>query len=106
MEKIRWGIIGPGNIANNFADGLKESNKGNELTKQTYSLLESNFNNFIGNIEPRYILNGEIDILICDGFTGNIVLKLTEGFFDNIFNFIIHDSAIFSLRYKFDYIFI
>ena len=63
----------------------KESNKGNELTKQTYNLLDSTFKNFIGNIEPRYILNENVDILICDGFTGNIVLKLTEGIFNNVF---------------------
>jgi len=62
----------------------KEPNKGNELTKQTYQLLKSKFKNFIGNIEPRYILNEDLDILICDGFTGNIVLKLTEGIFNNI----------------------
>ena len=92
----------------------KEPNKGNELTKQAYELLKSNFTNFIGNIEPRYILDEDIDILICDGFTGNIVLKLTEGIFDNIFKFINttskikkisiqKNSLINNLENKFDY---
>ena len=92
----------------------KEANKGNDLTKQTYKLLEDNFESFIGNIEPRYILNEDIDILICDGFTGNIVLKLTEGIFDNIFKFISQNpnkeniniqkgSLVDNLENKFDY---
>ena len=92
----------------------KEPNKGNELTKQTHELLKSNFSNFIGNIEPRYILDEDVDILICDGFTGNIVLKLTEGIFDNIFKFINttsktnkisvqKNSLINNLENKFDY---
>jgi len=58
--------------------GLEE-NKGNELTKATYPLLKEHISNFIGNIESRYIMDGKADIIICDGFTGNIVLKLTEG---------------------------
>ena len=74
----------------------KEPNKGNELTKQAYQLLKSNFENFIGNIEPRYILNEDFDILICDGFTGNIVLKLTEGIFSNILDQL-------DIKTKFDY---
>ena len=56
-----------------------EPKKGNELTKITYDLLKNNLDNFIGNIESRYIFQGKADIIICDGFTGNIVLKLIEG---------------------------
>ena len=93
----------------------KESNKGNDLVRQTYPILESKFDNFIGNIEPRNILNENIDILICDGFTGNIVLKLTEGMFNNIFHFIQKNpkynkdnfkkanSLIHDIQKKFDY---
>jgi len=58
--------------------GLEE-NKGNELTINAYPMLKHHISNFIGNIESRYILEGKADIVICDGFTGNIVLKLTEG---------------------------
>ncbi|MBC8310790.1 MAG: phosphate acyltransferase PlsX [Candidatus Marinimicrobia bacterium] len=57
----------------------REENKGNELTTNAYPMLKNHVRNFIGNIESRYILDGEADVVICDGFTGNIVLKLTEG---------------------------
>jgi len=56
-----------------------EENKGNALIKSTYKLLENNFKNFRGNIESRSLLDSKVDIIICDGFTGNIVLKLIEG---------------------------
>tara|TARA_B100000212_G_scaffold143632_1_gene108069 strand:- start:700 stop:1650 length:951 start_codon:yes stop_codon:yes gene_type:complete len=56
-----------------------ESNKGTDLIKSSFNLLSDNLENFIGNIESRYIFDGKADIIICDGFTGNIALKLIEG---------------------------
>lgn len=57
-----------------------EETKGGELQIETYKLLSANKTlNFTGNIEPRYIPRGDADVVICDGFTGNVVLKLTEG---------------------------
>ena len=56
-----------------------EKGKGNELVKESYNLIKDNLKNFIGNIESRYIFDGKADIVVCDGFTGNIVLKLIEG---------------------------
>ncbi|MDP6569928.1 MAG: phosphate acyltransferase PlsX [Candidatus Marinimicrobia bacterium] len=56
-----------------------EKVKGNELTSTAYPLMEEHLNNFIGNLEPRYIMDGKADVVVCDGFTGNIVLKQTEG---------------------------
>lgn len=56
-----------------------EEGKGNKLVRETYELLKDSNLNFIGNIEARDLLKGEADILICDGFIGNIVLKVTEG---------------------------
>lgn len=57
-----------------------EETKGGELQIGTYELLSKNKNlNFTGNIEPRYIPHGDADVVICDGFTGNVILKLTEG---------------------------
>ena len=56
-----------------------ERNKGNKLTTETYPLMEKNIENFIGNIETRDLLNGDADVVICDGFTGNSVLKMLEG---------------------------
>ena len=56
-----------------------ESNKGTDLIKSSFDLLSDNLKNFVGNIESRYIFDGKADIIICDGFTGNITLKLIEG---------------------------
>ena len=56
-----------------------ESNKGTDLIKSSFNLLSNNLENFVGNIESRYIFDGKADIIICDGFTGNITLKLIEG---------------------------
>ena len=60
-----------------------EETKGNELTKETYRLLKEegkNYGiNFVGNVEGREALMGEIDILVTDGFTGNVFLKTIEG---------------------------
>lgn len=57
-----------------------EKEKGNALTKETYEILEKTEGiNFIGNIEPRNIPFGEADVLVCDGFVGNTILKLSEG---------------------------
>lgn len=56
-----------------------EAKKGNSLVKAAYELLEASSLNFIGNVEARDVLESQADILVCDGFTGNIVLKLTEG---------------------------
>jgi glycerol-3-phosphate acyltransferase PlsX len=57
-----------------------EKEKGNQLTKEAYSLIEALDVNFIGNIEARDIPYGEADVIVCDAFTGNIILKYTEGF--------------------------
>ncbi|KIH71062.1 phosphate acyltransferase PlsX [Salinicoccus roseus] len=56
-----------------------EANKGSELTKETYKLLEESGLNFTGNFETREILSGKIDIAVTDGFTGNVILKTIEG---------------------------
>lgn len=56
-----------------------EEGKGNNLVKGTYSLLKEAPINFIGNIEARDIPMGEADVIIADGFVGNVILKLTEG---------------------------
>lgn len=56
-----------------------EAEKGNELTKAAYPLLAAAPVNFVGNCEARDILFGGHDVLVCDGFSGNVVLKYTEG---------------------------
>lgn len=58
----------------------EEESKGNNLTTQTYELLTQQKNiNFIGNLEGRDLFNGRSDVIVCDGFTGNILLKAMEG---------------------------
>lgn len=56
----------------------EEESKGNEVVKEAHKLLKQSKLNFIGNVEGRDILNGKTDVVICDGFIGNIILKFGE----------------------------
>ena len=60
-----------------------EETKGTELQKQTYALLkeahEAGRLNFVGNVEARDVFSGNVDVLVCDGFSGNVLLKCIEG---------------------------
>ena len=57
-----------------------EEGKGNEVTREAYNLLKENKSiNFVGNVESTEVMNGNIDVVVTDGFTGNIVLKTAEG---------------------------
>ncbi len=61
----------------------EEEGKGNIVTQATYPLLkENNHLNFIGNIEGRDFFNDKADVIVCDGFTGNIILKMAESVYD------------------------
>ncbi len=95
-----------------------EEEKGNALVKETYGLLKESKLNFVGNIEARDISLGQADILICDGFVGNVVLKQMEGFGMWIFSLLKEEltknwmrkigamiimPALKSLKGKFDY---
>lgn len=63
-----------------------EENKGSTLTKAAYELLSRSGLNFTGNVEARELPDGACDVIVCDGFTGNVILKLTEGFAMHIWN--------------------
>lgn len=63
-----------------------EEAKGNALTKEAHQLLKQENLNFTGNIEPRYVLSGSADVVVCDGFTGNVVIKLIEGTASTLFS--------------------
>lgn len=65
----------------------EEESKGNELTKEAHELLKQ-MPNFVGNGEGRDIFNGEVDVMVCDGFSGNLVLKATEGAVTAVFDLI------------------
>ena len=62
----------------------EEERKGNELTKETHQLMKK-LPNFIGNAEGRDIFNANVDVLVCDGFSGNVILKSCEGVAGAIF---------------------
>ena len=62
-----------------------EEEKGSEIVKEAYKLCKNGPFNFKGNIEARDIPAGYADVIVCDGFTGNVILKLTEGLADSIF---------------------
>lgn len=60
----------------------EEESKGNELTREAHRLLKASPLNFVGNVEGRDIYGGSADVIVCDGFTGNVVLKTSEGLVD------------------------
>ena len=57
----------------------EEESKGNELTREAFPLLKALPINFIGNVEGRDLYNGKADVIVCDGFVGNVALKVSEG---------------------------
>lgn len=73
-EKVR-GVPNPkvGIISNG-----EEAGKGTDLVRETYALLENSGLNFYGNVEGKGVINGEVDVAIADGFTGNVMLKTSE----------------------------
>jgi glycerol-3-phosphate acyltransferase PlsX len=69
VQKPRIGLLSIGH----------EETKGNELTREAHRLLKAAPVNFIGNVEARDIYSGDADVIVCDGFTGNVALKTSEG---------------------------
>jgi glycerol-3-phosphate acyltransferase PlsX len=64
----------------------EEESKGNELTKEAFKALEEEPSlNFIGNVEGRDVFSGNADVIVCDGFTGNVALKISESVLDAMF---------------------
>ena len=76
VEKPKVGLLSNGS----------EDKKGNALTKETFELLSESNINFMGNMEGRDILSGQYDVVVCDGFSGNVALKSCEGTAGAIFN--------------------
>lgn len=74
------GMLGVKNARVGLLNNGAEAHKGNELTQEAYKLLsETKGINFVGNCEARDILSGDFDVVVCDGFNGNIALKSAEG---------------------------
>src|SRR4051812_40451006 len=74
IERPRVGLLSIG----------EEETKGNELTREAHQLLKASALNFIGNVEGREIYSGVADVIVCDGFTGNVVLKTSEGLVETV----------------------
>ena len=64
----------------------EESSKGNPLVKETHELLAASDMNFFGNVEGRDLIPAPVDVIVTDGFTGNVALKTLEGAFKFVFN--------------------
>lgn len=77
----------------------EEEIKGNDLTKEAFKLLKHSSLNFIGNVEGREMYNGGADVIVCDGFTGNIALKVSEGVTEAMFK-VLKQELMSSLQTK------
>jgi glycerol-3-phosphate acyltransferase PlsX len=62
----------------------EEESKGNELTRDAHQLLKAAPICFVGNVEGRHVYSGEADVIVCDGFTGNVTLKISEGLVETV----------------------
>jgi glycerol-3-phosphate acyltransferase PlsX len=81
LEAPRVGLLSVG----------EEESKGNDLTREAHQLLKDAPVNFIGNVEGRDVYAGEADVIVCDGFTGNITLKVSEGLVETV-EALLHDE--------------
>ncbi len=77
----------------------EEETKGNDLTREAHQLLKAAPIDFIGNVEGQHVYAGEADVIVCDGFTGNVTLKISEGLVDAV-ETLLHDelSSTFGTR--------
>ena len=82
------GVMGVPSPKVGLVNNGEEEAKGSELTKAAYALLKETDVNFAGNCEGREIFSGEYDVIVTDGFTGNIILKEAEGLAETLFKMI------------------
>jgi phosphate acyltransferase len=69
----------------------EEEGKGNELTRKAHSLIKELPIQFVGNVEGRDVYNGKVDVIVCDGFVGNVALKISEGLVEAV-RFLLKES--------------
>jgi glycerol-3-phosphate acyltransferase PlsX len=81
----------------------EEEHKGNELTKAAMPLLKALPLNFIGNVEGRDLYTGKADVIVCDGFIGNVALKVSEGIVD-VIKHMLHESLEATITRKLGYV--
>jgi glycerol-3-phosphate acyltransferase PlsX len=93
QERPRVGLLSIG----------EEEHKGNDLTRQATPLLKELPIHFIGNVEGRDLYSGEADVIVCDGFIGNVALKVSEGLVETI-KFMLQDSLTATVTRKIGYV--
>ena len=93
MDRPRVGLLSIG----------EEEHKGNELTKGATPLLKQLPINYIGNVEGRDVYSGQADVIVCDGFIGNVALKVSEGLVETI-KYIIQESLTATVTRKIGYV--
>ncbi|MGH9377864.1 MAG: phosphate acyltransferase PlsX [Terriglobia bacterium] len=74
VERPRVGLLSIGS----------EDHKGNDLTREAFQLLKALPLRFVGNVEGRDLYNGRVEVIVCDGFTGNVALKISEGLIEAV----------------------
>jgi phosphate acyltransferase len=84
IEHPRVGLLSTG----------EEATKGNELTREAHRQLKSSLSSFIGNVEARDVYRGQADVIVCDGFTGNVALKISEGLVEVIEGLLSHQLSV------------
>jgi phosphate acyltransferase len=92
-------VLGKSNPKVALLSNGEEAGKGNELVKETFPLLQSSGVNFIGNVEGKELFGGQADVVVTDGFTGNILLKSSEAVARLIVD-LLRDELTSSLRTK------
>lgn len=91
--------LGCGNPRVGLLSVGEEESKGNELTRDAHQLLKAAPVNFVGNVEGPDVYGGEVDVIVCDGFTGNVTLKISEGLVETIEQLLYDElSATFGTR--------
>jgi glycerol-3-phosphate acyltransferase PlsX len=102
MHLVQYGIMGAAYFEkmldrSNPRVGLmnvgEEESKGTDFVKETYQLLEQAPVNFIGNVEGKHIFSGHCDVIVCDGFVGNVILKVSEAIAETITSFLKKELA-------------
>ena len=81
----------------------EEQHKGNDLTREAYLRLEKLPLHFVGNVEGRDLYNGKVDVIVCDGFIGNVALKISEGLVETI-KYMLQEALSSTLSAKVGYV--
>jgi phosphate acyltransferase len=93
IERPRVGLLSIGS----------ESHKGNELTREAFGRLKELPLDFVGNVEGRDLYNGKVEVIVCDGFIGNVALKISEGLIEAVSS-LLKDSLSGTLSSKVGYV--